>query len=606
MNSTSQSFDLQQPINIFSLSFIIVILLALGVNKVASDNLATQNELLSYVYGLQRATDLSIAQMGNTLKGDSEAFKQLQSANEAGILSLNILQNGSLKKDIDPAPSGVQEALEPYSKSWHSISQISAKVLQTRSQLQVHGDKVEVIEDSLNKLVSMQQPIIEALIRSESKAQQILIASQQQQLLYEIKASWLNTQYGSAATRAAAFQQLYATSKTFTLNQKKLLNGSTDESLIAVQDPQVRRLIANVSTQLETTEKLMNDSIVAGKAMQALHSEISKLRSQQHIFHQQAAHLAVTTKNLNSSFWIQHWQIYALLAFAAGIYLFVATRLKRPMIDNTENQEEEKIFDSTAPNNDVTTTHANRLKAAQNQLINEVRQLGEGKIYFDVTDTNESTREIAQAYNQSKKRLILLLTNIRKQNTQINQSISAQQKQAESGISKQLTMLGDLKNNLPSIVSSLNPQVITMDEIKSSLELSNKIRARLSLANEKLNKLARVEPSRFSEKEFSALQAHIEKLLGSLDEAEIEQEQLTVYLKDLLKGQDNKSANEGNLKSIITDFNPQLNEMSVHLNQLEDIIREVFKLYENSASIFNLLEIEQTTKKVERSPVALV
>ena len=581
----------QKTVLPFILGFTVVTLIGLGLNFFASKNTQLQNALMSHSYALKTSVDLSLAQMNSALLGDQEALRQLQKATENGILSLNTLQSGNLKKGIKKAPGSIQEVLAGFAPSWNEISTTNGKILQNRSKIQSIAEKSKTITDSLVKTNELQQAVIDSLIRNKAPVKQLTIASQQQKNLYELRIAWQTKSSGNSS----AHNSVASLTEKFKQSQDALLSGNSSLNVQAVQDPQTRRLIANVNNQFNSSRELISEMGNLEKHSMELQQHISDLLAQRHVFDQQVSLLISTTEDTHSAFLFQHWQLYPVFLLLFGLFLVIVTM--SPAVTAVQSSSSPIIQESVAVDapTDSTNTQANRRKAAQNQFINEIRPLGEGKLYFDVTETNESTRDLALAYNQAKSRLIQLCISVEKQSQTVQQSLTQKNQKSLEEVSKQMALITGFKDALPGLSGNSSSNIT--GELKNTLELSSKIRARLSLSKEKLHKLAHLDANKVSEKEFQTLKSHLDRLSQSLNEAELEQEQLSIYLRDYLRDIQENSQQDQGQKQVLQELNPKLAELSIGLNQLEDNLRETLKLQDQGKSVLDVLELDRGSRR---------
>lgn len=577
-------------------AFVLTLAIGLVVNFLLAQQQYDNGVYAKYTYQLVHATQLSRTQSQSALKGNNEALKHLQNATEEGIFSVNTLKNGNLKLSVSAAPTDIQSTLQDFSPLWKKISSLNSSILQSRSQIQSLSDKKESIQTSLDKLVELQKSVIEALLLNDATDEQLQVAIDQLGNLYQFQSGWQSLiNQGNFDLRSIETWQMQ-----FSQSQHALLSGRSSPPLAAIKDPQVRRLIANVSTQFESMTAWLNELYSADKEVQSLKQQIDDLNKLEHTIDQQLALLVSTADQLNSHGLIKNWYIYLIFLVLGGLYLLSVYSLGSyfPSSDALlmDGPSPVGTATETSASSETTNTVSNRRKAANNQLINEIRPLGEGKLYFDVTDSNEHTREIAEAYNQAKARLIQRCVRAKKESEEAQTAIRQQLQIAQSELTNEIKLVSQFKESIPLLLAQLNHVEADVTDLKPTLELANKIRARLSLTKEKLHKLSRTEPNSISEKTFKALQEHLISLVSALSDAELEQEQINIYLQDHCKKSASDGSIEGELKDAIQAFNPLLSEISVKLNSLESNLIDTNKLMDKSFKQLSILELDRGLK----------
>lgn len=572
--------------------FIFTLTTGLVVNYLLAHQQTNNSIYAKYSYQLAHATQISRTQAQSALEGNSEALRYLQEATEDGIFSLNTLTNGNLKLDVSSAPNEIQSALEDFAPLWKKISSTNSSILQNRSQIQSLSDKKDVIRTSMDKLVELEKSVIEALLLNNAPKEQLQVAINQLSNIYHFQSKWQSIVDQSEFN----LRSMDSWQSQFESAQKALLSGQTTPPVSAIKDPQVRRLVANVSTQFESMASLFNELKTASKQMQVLQEQINELKKSEHEINQQIALLINTADQLNDSGWIQSWYIFLILLIMGGLYIITLLQLvgstqTRVVTQPSEASNTNTFSDTSSA--ESTNTVSNRRKAAFNQLINEIRPLGEGKLYFDVTDSNEHTREIAEAYNQSKARLIQRCIKAKKQAEEAQKSIFQQLEQAQDELTNEIKLVSEFKESIPLLLSQLSQGGADSTNLTPTLELANKIRARLSLTKEKLHKLSKTEPSTVSEKTFKAFQDHLSQLVTTMSDAELEQEQINILLRDHCKQNASDGRIEGDLKEAILAFNPQLSEISVTLNSLESRLIDTNRFVDSAFKQLSVLELDR-------------
>ena len=542
--------DFSAPSTIFHLAFLSALILSSLLIWGNKNNHQQQIALSSQVLRLNYAFQSAFDHLLEARKGNAYALRQLQTANDNAIASLNILTKGSIKQEISPSPQPMQAELQQVTSRWSIISKGIGLILQNRVTLQSYSKNQQTLHQMLSETIKTSKTVTNALNRSSASPHQIYYSAQQIELLMLIEkflfVAHLQSLTGNSLQKGITFEDLKTNINKqiehYKRNQYLLLNGSTSPIVAKVEDTQIRRMIANTGENLKEFLVTIDRTLVTRAKTKDLSNTVTAITSNRESVEQQLEALLKKHQNTEYNYWIQSWQIVLPLIILYGLLAWIGHQVMGSKTMTLANPE--PLSRHRDESNKL--VRSNKHKAERNQLINQIRPLGEGKLYFEATELNESTKDIAKVFNQARISLSAIHQNMDIKLFAVHKDLLQSYQQVHSAIMDQFTEAKKIDNDLAEIITIMGQEASPTTKSLEALTLSTRIRARLSLAKEALDRInasgdtGTIDRTSTGKDDTLNLNDELMEIRNNLTAAVLEQETLSIHLKDKLHSPNNQ------------------------------------------------------------------
>ena len=262
----------------------------------------------------------------------------------------------------------------------------------------------------------------------------------------------------------------------------------------------------------------------------------------------QMSDLLLLYQKPENNYWAKSWMlVLPLIMFyglATGIKTFTQLQAK-------------KIITSTNIVNQSKLSESKKHRAESKLLINQIRPLGEGILYSEASEFNESTKDIANAYNIARIELSLIHQNINSNIVLVTKQLVECFLSLNPKYLVQITAANDIRKKLDTIRSNQDSRHLLSTNLPEVETLLVSIRARLRFALLTLDKAKPdSESTSFHPPDEEALASDLfySNLKETLKTAEFELEKLSLHLNDIARHCDICDIPAHTINCLLTDF----------------------------------------------------
>ena len=355
--------------------------------------LAEQTLLLQQ---LQDGATLVTTESG-LLLSDSQSLARIQQINDANIANYQRVANGSVRRDLPAFGSLTGRPISTLVPGFDPFQTTVTNLIQFRTRLDRMLQGREQLVQDAERLATQAEGLQEALTQDDTDIRHLRAVYQVRSILAEHLFT-LREAYG---------EHLPAPILPMDKLGVDLKQLSTDKE--APTSPAIRRTAANllksiadhngqlsqVQAHHDLADKIHNLQTELAKLGQTLQSQLQTASGQLYGVHEISIYGAI---------------LASLLALGTTALLGFLLHESIPPSPSLATSETAPVLpDNTSPN------FLNQLKLQKNQLMNDIKPIGEGILYIKADEHMESTGDLARCLNQSREALARRIDNLKQQ-----------------------------------------------------------------------------------------------------------------------------------------------------------------------------------------------
>ena len=357
---------------------------------------------------LQDGATLVVTESGMLLS-DSQSLARIQQINDTNIANYQRVANGSVKQDLPAFEHLTGRSIITLVPGFDPFQTAVTNLIQYRTRLdRMLQGREQLIQDA-ERLATQAEGLQEAVTQDDTDIRHLRAVYQVRSILAE----------HLFKLREAYSERLPAPMLPLDKLEADLKQLSTDRD--APSSPAIRRSAANllksigdhngqltqVQAHHDLADKIHNLQTELAKLGQTLQGQLETAGGQLYGVHQISIYGAIIT---------------SLLALGLTALLgFLLNQSVSPSSDIAAPEAAPVLSDKTSPH------FLNQLKLEKNQLMNDIKPIGEGILYIKADEHMESTGDLARCLNQSREALIRRIDNLKRQALALQELLSSQQ-----------------------------------------------------------------------------------------------------------------------------------------------------------------------------------
>ncbi|MBV1880186.1 MAG: hypothetical protein KUG82_01055 [Pseudomonadales bacterium] len=515
-----------------------------------------QLDLFSHALRLNFALHSIFEHLPSANKGNTHSLIQLQVANRNVISSLNVLNHGSIKQGIHPSPPKLKSDLHDISTQWKSLSHTIGLILQNRVILQNYADNQRNLHRLLIEAIDSSILATDLLYKSSDDLQKVYDSAKQTNLLRSIENYFFITQNQRFSSEPDNQQysllqlkeKIEDTIILYEKNQNHLLDGNIRSKTSPIKNTRVRRVLADNMDLLRDFLFGLEPLSKLTKNKNDLVNSVNDIINNNSAMQHQMSDLLLLYQKPENNYWAKIWMLVLPLIMFYGLAIGIKTF--------TQLQEKDTIT-STNLVTQSKLSESKRHRAESTLLINQIRPLGEGILYSEASELNETTKDIANAYNIARTELSLIHQNINSNIVLVTKQLVECFLSLNPKYLAQITTANDIRKKLDTIRSNQDSRHLLSTNLPEVKTLLVSIRTRLRFALITLDKAT-------PDSKFTSIHPPNEDPLASdfffsdlkdpLMTAEFELEKIFLLLNDIARYCDNCDIPAHTINGLLTDF----------------------------------------------------
>lgn len=344
------------------------------------------------------------------MRGDRASFGTLQQARDRFSQLMDELKNGVLESGLPPAPEAVEGPLRGVENAWLELRSYADEILRNQNTLLSIGESVRVVDDLVPQLQDSSDQVVQHLIRTKIRPDQVYLATRQLMLAQRIEYEVGKVLAGGAET-AAAIDRFAQDADLFGRVLDGMLKGDKQLAISKVTDPQGRKALKRVALLFATLNDHVGEIIdVAPKILPALQARGEISPASERLDHavdtlisayREAGALSrlgpvVVGPTLVTI--LGALSLLLLILLGVGLLRDARAREAQAEAQNQRNQE------------------------AIRRLLNEMVDLADGDLTIEATVTEDITGAIADSVNQAVEEMRNLVATINETSVQVSSS----------------------------------------------------------------------------------------------------------------------------------------------------------------------------------------
>lgn len=327
------------------------------------------------------------------LKGNRDAFAELDAASKRFDRALNVLTNG---EDGLPSPAGyLGDELTALNANWNALRSASNTIVSSRDRIVLMHEVASTLNQSIPTLQKDYDNVVDILLERSSPSDQVAMAQKQTWLAERISRNVDRMLQGGADSKSAA-DQFNLDANTFKSVLDGMLNGNTVMRISRVGSEEARRSLQNISKMFGFVSQSIDSILQAQPDLQRSQEAADRIAVGSPKILEQTGVLADTVNNLSSKRWLSgNTALIAFIVLVFSVFMIGLSSYRSSHRAQTEEKDKRK-----------------RQEDSIMQLLNELSDLAEGDLTTTATVTEEITGAIADSINYTIDQLRVLVSAI--------------------------------------------------------------------------------------------------------------------------------------------------------------------------------------------------
>lgn len=406
MNETwMNSLRLSRPALAGTLALLCALLLILAARSLLADRQALADHAL-LIQQLQDGAD-RVAADAQLLLLQSQVLAGIQQVNDRNIAHYQMVGNGSMKRGLPPFAAVAGENWEPLTPAFAEFQSTVNRLLQFRMTLDRLLQGRESLQQTAEKLCLHADNIVDALEQEPASLPHLRAA-------YRVKSVLLT--HRMHLLQPARTEQPAA---TLPLNDLQTDLAALSTATDAPTSPALRRTAANLNKSLAEHARQLLLVDEQQQTEQQLRQFQQRLTSQNQSLQGQ---LDTATGALYGPVPASAWLILLLAPALTALVLWCGLLLGRA--SRSARQDDDRPVPMTGLGERTSPHFINQLKTEKNQLMSDIKPMGDGILYIRADEHLESTGDLARCLNQTRESLVRRIENLRRQALLVQESVN--------------------------------------------------------------------------------------------------------------------------------------------------------------------------------------
>ena len=348
----------------------------------------------------------------NAIKGNAEAFRQLEESRNEINRALLVLQDGGryAGHSVTSAPGAVLPAVNEARKKWLASDKASGTIVKYKWDLAGLDETLQKLNAMSPDLLALTEEVAQARLRQGASIKEVAALGRLGMLTQRMSRSASNfLTEGGVSSSETAFQ-LGRDATVFRQTVDGFLNGSSTLGLPAVTDPDTRTNLQALKKMFEDYDKLVKFVLDRLEKFSGAKSAERLVFAENEAVRTSLAKLQTVLREAQDSLGLSFWLMVAGLlvtlisAGAIGRVLLLDSQ-SRGRASERRRQEAEAMRLKAQQQEEEAKNMNEQNQAAILRLMNELQEVADGDLTVQATVSEDITGAIADSVNYTVEEL---------------------------------------------------------------------------------------------------------------------------------------------------------------------------------------------------------